>query len=325
MDVAGFLTAVAGKRIMVIGDLMVDRYLWGQVKRISPEAPVPIVEVEKEENRLGGAANVALNLQALGAEVLLAGLRGDDRMGEELLSLAEEQGFDPKLMVAVPQRPTTVKTRIIGNRQQMLRVDREDIRSPEPETVFGWMGQVQTALLQCDAVVLQDYDKGSLWADWIIRIIRAAQSRAIPVLVDPKFRQFWSFSGCHLFKPNLRELQQGMGTDISATDHSGLVKLIRQLRQKMPHRETVITLGAQGMVMLDADDQFHHVAAHRRAIADVSGAGDTVISVLALGLAGHVNSFQTLQVANLAGGLVCEEVGVVPIRAEKLLHATKKP
>ncbi len=319
MDVAKYLKAVKGKRIMVIGDLMVDRYLWGQVNRISPEAPVPVVEIEREENRLGGAANVALNLKALGGNVVIAGLRGNDLMGEQLVGLMQEQGFDDQLIVALPQRRTTVKTRIIGNQQQILRVDKEDTFVPDPATLFGWMGQVQAAISDCAAIVLQDYDKGTFWPEWITRIIRAAQGRGIPVLVDPKVRHFFAYTGCHLFKPNLRELRQGMGESVPKDDQAQLTILMHRLRKRMPHRETVITLGDQGMVLMDLEGQVHHLPAHKRQIADVSGAGDTVISVLALGLAGHVDSLQSARIANLAGGLVCEEVGVVPIRAERLL------
>jgi rfaE bifunctional protein kinase chain/domain len=319
MDVAEFLKAVRGKRIMVIGDLMVDRYIWGRVERISPEAPVPIVEVEREENRLGGAANVALNLKALGGEVLLAGLRGQDEMGRVLEQLAETQGFASHLLAELETRRTTVKSRVISNQQQMLRVDREDTLPPDPSTVFGWMGQVQAAIKDCDAIVLQDYDKGALWPEWISRIIKTAQKRAIPVLVDPKFRHFFDYSGCHLFKPNLRELNRGLGTEVDKTNWKELGKLMAQLRQRMGHRESVITLGDQGMLLLDTEEDLHHIPAHKRQVADVSGAGDTVISVLALGLAGHVDTLTTARIANLAGGLVCEEVGVVPIRVERLL------
>ena len=318
MKVQEFLNLVKGRRIMVLGDLMIDRYLWGRIDRISPEAPVPIVEVFQEENRLGGAANVALNLQALGAKVSLGGLVGEDQMGQLLIALTGEYGFEQELIMRDPFRPTTVKTRIIAQQQQVLRVDREERKEMIGEYQEAFLAIYYTQLEQCDAIILQDYDKGFLSRNLIRKIIRRANQLRIPVLVDPKFQHFLDFAGCTLFKPNLRELMHGLNVRLNDDTLSDVRKAILRLREKMPHRYSLVTMGAKGMLVLEKEG-WQYLPAKERRIADVSGAGDTVIAVLGMGLAAGIDMLPTAQIANLAGGLVCEEVGVVPIRPERLV------
>ncbi|MEM7370582.1 MAG: bifunctional ADP-heptose synthase [Bacteroidota bacterium] len=313
-----FLEDCRSRQIMVIGDLMLDRYLWGKVERISPEAPVPVVDVYQEENRLGGAANVALNIHGMGAKPLLCGIVGEDVEGEALRTLAQQQGWATELILPSKERRTTVKVRVIGNQQQVLRVDKEDRHVlPEPNS-RQLLDQVRECLPQCDAVVLQDYDKGLLATSLIQDLILLTNKHDIPILVDPKFRHFWAYEGCTLFKPNLKELKEGLGMNLRADNLPQLERAARQLRKRMPHRHTLITLGAGGMLWINPDETADYTPGHPRSVADVSGAGDTVIAMTALGMSVGLSPRQTAHYANLAGGLVCESVGVVPITPDLL-------
>ncbi|MEZ4775697.1 MAG: PfkB family carbohydrate kinase [Bacteroidia bacterium] len=320
-DIHTFLAGCRNRKILVAGDLMLDRYLWGRVERISPEAPVPIVDVYREENRPGGAANVALNLHALGAMPVLCGVVGQDQEGDELLIQANNNGFDTSLISRLPTRRTTLKVRILGNnQQQVLRVDNED-KSPLPEEMAESL--LETALDQIssfDAIVIQDYDKGFLNRSLAQTLISAAQQHNIPVLVDPKFRNFFSYANSFLFKPNLKELSEALGLRLNKNDLPGIVNAVLQLREKMPHIYTLVTLSENGMLLVDPRGTYTHIPARMRNITDVSGAGDTVISVATLGIATGISPLQAAMIANLAGGLVCEEVGVVPIRPDRLLE-----
>lgn len=310
-------------RVMVIGDLMLDRYIWGRVARISPEAPVPIVEVSHEESRLGGAANVALNVSSLGAQPILCGVLGEDLFGQQFLDLVADQGFDQQGLILTKERPTTVKTRVLGNRQQVLRVDREvtDYLSPTMQTLLKQ--KLTTLLPTVDGVIFQDYDKGVLTPGLIRFALEVCEQAAIPTFVDPKFRQFEAYRGCTWFKPNLKELSQGLGTTIAGGDMTAIAAAIQTLRDRMPHAYTLVTLSEHGMALRRETDLLH-IPAHLRDIADVSGAGDTVISVAALAILMGMEAHIAAQYANLAGGLVCEEVGVVSIQLARLLAEEKR-
>lgn len=322
LTAAEFLTRARALRLLVIGDLMLDRYLWGRVSRISPEAPVPVVDVTSEDARLGGAANVALNLRALGAAVTLCGTVGADANGELFTRILAEQGMAADGLITLETRPTTTKTRVIGGSQQMLRVDREQ-SAPLPEAeaarVHARLAQL-VATGPFDAIIFEDYDKGLLSADVIQAVIQSPQvrQRNIPVLVDPKFRQFFAYSGCTVFKPNVKELGEALGQKLDRAELDNLKQAVLTLRQRMPHSHTLLTLSEQGVLLCDAQGQFHHAPAHVRQIMDVSGAGDTVVSVMAVGLAAGLEPPRAAALANLAGGLVCESVGVVPIDAQRL-------
>jgi len=292
---------------------MVDRYLYGRAERISPEAPVPILLLEREESRLGGAANVALNLRSLGCPVEMAGVIGSDTPGEILREEARRHGIGLFALVEDPQRPTTTKTRLIAHHQHLLRVDRE-VTTPLPSPQ-------ETALLQKvrfllsqkpHALILEDYNKGVLTPSVIRSLVQAAHAENIPVLVDPKRENFWAYEGVTVFKPNLRELSEALGRKVSP-DPTALEEAIQELRRRMPHQYTVVTLSEEGMIVADEKGALKHIPAHKRQIVDVSGAGDTVVSVLAVGVAWGLPMAQAAALANLAGGLVCEYVGVVPV------------
>ncbi|MCL4109123.1 UNVERIFIED_CONTAM: hypothetical protein GTU68_031035 [Idotea baltica] len=297
---------------------MVDRYLWGNVNRISPEAPVPVVDVYQSENRPGGAANVALNLAALGCKVELAGAVGQDEEGKSLLAMLQKKGFGTDAILSLDSRVTTTKTRVIGNRQQMMRIDREDRDLLAPAEKQQMVDQVLALLDQVDVVIFEDYDKGVLEAGCIQTIIQACNTRNLPTVVDPKFNNFFGYSGCTVFKPNLKELNDGLKIQVDNNNMAGLLEAIALLKSKMPHLRTLITLSENGVLALDEEGNPTHHAAHYRKITDVSGAGDTVVAVMGCALGADIDLGTAAAIANLAGGLVCEEVGVVPIDRDRL-------
>jgi rfaE bifunctional protein kinase chain/domain len=319
--VESFFASVAGARILVLGDLMLDQYLWGNMERISPEAPVPVVDVWGREQRLGGAANAALNAQALGAKVTLCGVVGADPSGEHFIQLADEIGLDIRFIRTDGERKTTTKTRIICAGQQVLRVDEEDRDPIHPELSQQLLAALTTDIGQWDAIIFSDYDKGFLDRELIQGVIQAARKHGISTTVDPKFRNFFHYSGCSLFKPNLKELNAALSLQLSKTDQAGIIAALERLQQIMPHEHSLITLSEQGMLLQEAGSPAVHFPAHRRQVVDVSGAGDTVSSVAALGIQAGLGPVEAARLANLAGGLVCEQVGVVPIAPEALRKA----
>jgi D-glycero-beta-D-manno-heptose-7-phosphate kinase len=305
--------------ILVIGDLMLDRYLWGSVTRISPEAPVPVVDVRKDENRLGGAANVAMNLKALGVKVLLCGCIGKDRYGEEFRQVLASQGFSDKGLLELSTRRTTTKVRVIGNNQQMLRVDMEDKDDLADDERALLQAHLSALLSESpSAIVFEDYDKGLLDSPTIQHTIAKANELGIPVLVDPKFKNFFAYAGSAVFKPNVKELNEALGTHYERGDVAGIQQGITKLRTRMPHQQTLVTLSEHGVLLVDADEVPTHLPAFYRQIVDVSGAGDTVIATLAAFVAAGLPLTDAARLANLAGGLVCEQVGVVPIEKHLL-------
>lgn len=304
---------------MIIGDVMVDAYLWGKVDRISPEAPVPIVAVQKRESRLGGAANVAINVQAMGAVPLLCSVIGDDRMGEELLTLMQELSMNTSGMLPCENRVTTVKTRVIGNNHQLLRVDDEitedlDVKSREQlrNRIESMLDEHRPAV-----VIFEDYDKGVLSEELVGAIIDACRKRQIPTAVDPKKKNFMAYKGVSLFKPNLAELKAGLKIDLDKTSAEKLQQATEQFRTSQSIDTLMVTLSEAG-VFISRNGQSEIIPAHIRNISDVSGAGDTVISVASLCLALGLKPKTMASLANLAGGLVCEKVGVVPVDKEQL-------
>lgn len=293
---------------------MLDHYWHGRVERISPEAPVPVVEVERTEVMPGGAANVALNLRALGAEVALAGLCGRDENGERLQALLRDQGIWDYLIPA-EDRPTTTKIRIMGNGVQMLRLDREETAEPNTalaETVLAHVKHILESS-SWQAVVLQDYDKGFLSAPLIQQTVYYCSKRGIPLIADPKKRHFWDYGGVTLFKPNLRELVEAFSGSFGPRPGDNVIEhLLAELRRRMPHRLTMLTLGARGL-WLASDEGISRYPARERHVRDVSGAGDTVAAVAALCMAAGVEPETMAVLCNLAGGRVCEEPGVAVI------------
>ncbi len=319
LDLPGFFERILGMPVVVVGDTMVDAYIHGGVDRISPEAPVPIVHVHRREDRLGGAANVALNLVAMGAEPRLCTVIGQDPAAERLLNLMESQGLKTDWIVRSKTRRTTVKTRIICRNQQMMRVDDEEVRALDAEESSRLLAAVRNALgdRKVQAAIFQDYDKGVLTAETIPPLVQACKNASIPICVDPKRANFHLYRDVSLFKPNLREVSDSLPDMPVTADPAHLDAAAHAIRERLDNAVTMITLGEKGL-FLQVTGESRLYPAHRRDIADVSGAGDTVISIAALGLAAGLDVSAWARLANLAGGQVCEQLGVVPVNREKL-------
>lgn len=321
MQLPELFAAFNGKRVLVVGDVMTDAYINGQVTRMSPEAPVPVVDLQTQEQRIGGAGNVALNLIALGAKAILASVIGQDTPGQELHQMLQNAGIQTDALIASEERKTTIKTRVLSNGKQMLRIDTEDqhdLSSTETHSL-------QQAILQLfdqhiDGLLLEDYNKGVLTTQLIKWLISEANARQIPIAVDPKKKNFFAYKGCTLFKPNLKELKEGLQIDFNyQKDPSALHIAIEQLQKQLNSSYTFVTLSEHGVQLYDGNTH-HHQPAHVRNIADVSGAGDTVIATTCLCLICGASPSLIAALANLAGGLVCESPGVVSINKEKLLE-----
>ncbi len=304
--------------VLIIGDVMLDSYIWGAVERISPEAPVPIVTVKKKDFRLGGAANVALNVASLGAKPILCALIGDDDDGKKLIQRLEDSKISKEGIVVSAHRPTTVKTRIIASSQHVVRVDEESDRVVNAQEEREIMERIEKLLPSCQVVIFEDYDKGVLNASIIEKTILLADKNSIPTVVDPKRRNFLSYKGVTLFKPNLKELREGLKIDVEAANHSSVESAVDQLKEKLNVAGVMLTLSENG-VYIDFQNEKIKLPAHAREIADVSGAGDTVVSIAALTVALNLSPKQIAFLSNLGGGLVCQYVGVVPIDKEELL------
>jgi rfaE bifunctional protein kinase chain/domain len=312
-----------GTRVLVIGDVMLDTYVWGSVNRISPEAPVPIVAVEKREVRLGGAANVALNLKSMGAEPVLCSVVGQDARGDEFGKLLQKDNLSTTGIIKSADRKTTTKFRIIGNNTQLLRVDDETTTSLLPTEKEKLKLKISNILDEesIRIIILQDYDKGVLDKEIIEFTVDLASSKNIPLAVDPKQKNFLFYKNVTLFKPNLKEINEGLNLAITGENQQQVEAAVTQLQTSLNADIIMNTLSENGVfIRWKENDSYKssHLNAHIRNIADVSGAGDTVISVAALCLAEGLNPEDLTAVANLAGGLVCEEVGVVPIDKNKL-------
>ena len=308
------------KRILVIGDVMIDAYLRGNVNRVSPEAPVPIVSLQKEEDRLGGAANVAINLVAMGASAIICSVIGKDKSGDKMVELLEENNISSEGLIFSSTRQTTVKTRIIGNNQHLLRVDSEqtdDINKIEEEQLISKVEFILESKI--DAIIFEDYNKGVLTENTIQRIIALANAKGIYTTVDPKNKNFFAYKNVSLFKPNLKELKEGVGMNFSFSDKDQFEKAVLKLEEKLENKVSFITLSEHGVFIKDNNSQ-HYISAHIRNIADVSGAGDTVISLATLCLTAGLSIKEIAEVANLAGGLVCEKSGVVSIDKDLLIE-----
>jgi rfaE bifunctional protein kinase chain/domain len=311
--------------VLIIGDVMIDSYMWGKVNRISPEAPVPIVAVSKKEKRLGGAANVALNIQAMGANPILCSVIGIDYEGQNFLELLKTQKLSQKGILKSRTRITTEKTRVIGNNTQLLRIDEEveeDITPAETQqliTLISYIIQHE----KIDCILFEDYNKGLITPKLISKVVELAKSKGIPTCVDPKKKNFNAYKGVTLFKPNLKELREGLKLDISSDNINELQRAISSFRVKQKFDTALVTLAEKG-VIINSRSIKEHTPAHIRSIADVSGAGDTVISIASLLMALHVNPIVIAHISNLAGGLVCEQIGVMPVNKEQLLEESLK-
>jgi rfaE bifunctional protein kinase chain/domain len=308
------------QKIAVIGDVMIDKYIFGHVSRISPEYPVPVVDVTHENSRLGGAANVALNIHALGARTFLIGITGNDQGREAMTALMGEQGLEAGLLVPDPSRPTTCKTRILSQNHHITRVDYESRQPVDMATETKLLDMFREVAGSLGAVVLEDYNKGVLTESFIASVTAICRELRIPVLVDPKLKGFFSYQGCSVFKPNLSELAASLGVVLQNTDKE-VEKGCLMLKERLQADSFVVTRSEKGMTIYDGN--FTHIPATSLEVADVSGAGDTVIGMLALGTAAGLDLVTSTRIANLAAATVCQEVGAVPVRPDRLLKACR--
>jgi len=317
----GLFNRFASLKVGVIGDVMLDTYMWGDVDRISPEAPVPIVAMKKKEYRIGGAGNVALNLQSLGAQAYVVSVTGDDEDADLLETLFKEQQINTEYCIRSSERITTNKTRIISRNQHMLRLDAEittDLGSADEQRLVD-LFEAFVQKERPDVVILEDYNKGVLTEAVIRVVISVCRKEGILTAVDPKRRNFFAYKGVDVFKPNLKEVKEALNMLFTTPELPLLQDIHAELSNLLHHRLSFITLSELG-VFYQSEGESALIPSHLRNIADVSGAGDTVIAVAALVYAATRNAYLMAEIANIAGGLVCEEVGTVAIDAQKLLH-----
>jgi len=319
MELTSYFKTFEGKRILVLGDVMLDSYIRGKVSRVSPEAPVPIVQLESREDRLGGAANVALNLVALGANPVICSVIGDDAQSEMLIALLKESGISAEGVIQSKGRKTTVKTRVIGNHQHLLLVDEEQIdpiSASEEEQLISKVGELLT---QADGMIFEDYNKGVLTGTVIRSCSALSRQHKVFTAVDPKKENFFEYMEVDLFKPNLKELKEGLGVTFEfKSNKEAFLEAVNELESRLNNKISLITLSEHGVFFKEGEN-LKFSPAHIRNISDVSGAGDTVIAVVTLAMVSGMGIELASKLANLAGGLVCEKIGVVPIDKDQLL------
>jgi len=315
---------IAGLKVAVIGDVMLDTYWWGKVERISPEAPVPVVMLDKKEQRLGGAGNVALNTVSLGAKTALFTVVGNDEDANLLAHILAKNQIDTSYLIKSEGRITTNKTRVMGRNQQMMRLDTEittDISAQEEQQLLqNLAAYIQTE--QPSVAIFEDYNKGVLTEGLIGMAIALCQKHGVVTAVDPKRKNFFAYKNTDIFKPNLKEVKDGLNVLLEDVNEHCLNDIHQQINAKLGHKTSLITLSEKGLFVQNADCS-KIIPTHVRTIADVSGAGDTVIAVASLVYAANKNILMAAEMANLAGGLVCEEVGTVAINKDKLLRECK--
>jgi len=310
------------KKIIIVGDMMLDGYYWGDVNRISPEAPVPVIEIDDEFFRFGGAANVAFNIQKLGGTPLPIGVIGDDNEGRIFKSLLDEAGLSQNGMIEDTQRPTTAKTRVIARNQHIVRIDKESKNNVDEKIENKILTLFEKFIDDADGVILQDYNKGVLTPNLIEQIIKTANKQNKIITVDPKFDNFLSYSNVTVFKPNKKETEDAFGIRIYNEDD--LNKAGEKLLKKLNAKFVLLTLGEDGIALFEQSKPAKRIQTKARKVADVSGAGDTVISTLTMALAAGADIYQAAYMANYAGGLVCEEMGIVPVELDNLFSEIEK-
>ena len=311
-SVSELINGFSRLKVLIIGDLMIDSYTWGRVSRISPEAPVPVVNVIRRESRLGGAGNVVLNIASLGATAVICSVIGDDAPGRELQKIILDSNLSTEGLIVEPGRMTTVKERIIAGSQQVVRVDSETESSISSSSQKALLAHIKDSISDVDVIIFEDYDKGVLYDSLIQAVISMAKENNIPTVVDPKRKNFFAYKGATLFKPNLHELRDGLGLMPTDFDADHLADTVRKFKVSQEFTGVFVTLSERG-VYIDFENDQQLIPAHIRQISDVSGAGDTVISIAACVLALGGSTEQIASLANLGGGLVCESLGVVPI------------
>ncbi|MCS6990199.1 MAG: D-glycero-beta-D-manno-heptose-7-phosphate kinase [Chloroherpetonaceae bacterium] len=308
----------SSKRIAVVGDVMLDKYIFGKVERISPEAPVPVIDVSSQSFRLGGAANVAANIRSIGATALLFGVVGDDDDGAILASRLNGDGLSADFLVTEHSRPTTAKTRVIAQNHHIVRIDsetRKPISSATERAMFELLAEHVTSL---DAIIFEDYNKGVLTTSLIKKILALAQKHRVPVTVDPKKDNFFEYKRATVFKPNLKEISDALGRKFSNTDADATLAC-QMLQKKIKAENIVLTRSEKGMTIYNGEAE--HIPSLALEVADVSGAGDTVIATLTVGMTAGLDALTAAKLANVAAGVVCAEVGAVAVDKAKLFSA----
>ncbi len=311
-----------GKRIAIIGDMMLDGYFWGDVKRISPEAPVPVMEVEEEFFRFGGAANVALNILKLGGIPIPIGVIGYDNYGTIFTSLLNEMNIENDGIITDADRPTTTKTRVIADNHHVVRIDKESKESLSADVERKLSIHLASIINSLDGIILQDYNKGVLTKSFIQHIISLGNQLNVPITVDPKFDNFFEYRNVTVFKPNRREAESVMGIKIESDEDVSFAgnELVNRLNAKY----VLLTLGEEGIAVFGKGKMEKRMPTKARKVADVSGAGDTVISTLTIALASGADIYEASLLANYGAGIVCGEVGIVPITKDKLFNSVVK-
>ena len=313
------LEAMRRTRIAVLGDLMLDRYLWGSVTRISPEAPVPVVEIDSESEQLGGAANVANNILGLGATPLPIGVIGNDGSGQRLVELMKSAGCSTAGLFVDPERPTTIKTRVIAHNQHVVRTDRESKKTLAPDLQERIIGFISEHIADFEALLIEDYDKGLISQPLLARVIELARAHGKITAIDPKFNHFFDYRRVSVFKPNRKETEEVLGMKLTSPEN--VRKAGTTLLERLECENVLITMGERGMALFEKSGAVHEIPTRARRVHDVSGAGDTVIGTLTVALASGASIIEAATLANYAAGVVVGEVGAVPIDREKLVAA----
>lgn len=320
-EMISFIPRFKSARIMVIGDLMVDEYIWGSVSRISPEAPVPVVSVTSESLRLGGAGNVVNNIHSLGGKLLIGGVVGNDEMGRKIVQDLHKMGIDTKGIVIEPDWITTVKTRIIAQQQQVVRYDREIVRPIRPEALKKILSLLEDRIHELDAVLISDYGKGVVCQELVDRVRSLALGAGKIISVDPKVKNFPLFQKVTIITPNHHEAGQAAGRWIQSEED--LMEVGRQLLQQLQCNAILITQGEKGMTLFQDSGEITNIPTMAQEVFDVTGAGDTVISVLTLALAVGADPKQAAVLSNCAAGIVVGEVGTATLKASELEDAMR--
>lgn len=325
MNTTTLFNKISKLKVFIIGDVMLDNYWFGHSDRISPEAPVPIVTLKNKESRLGGALNVAANCNALGADTYMLSVIGEDEDGKQLLDICKKEKINTKFVLQDASRITTTKARVISSDKHLLRIDNEQTKKLSRDVAYKFINKCLKAIQieKPDVIILQDYNKGILTPAVIRNIISHGKEVGSVITVDPKFDNFFAYKGVDVFKPNLKEVKDAFGINRLTVSLKSLRRIHSDLQEELKHKISFITLSEKG-VYTQEEDNCALIPIHKRNIVDVSGAGDTVIAVASLVYAVTQNKDRMAQIANLAGGLVCEHVGVVSINKKSLKQGVTK-
>ena len=312
-----------GRHIAILGDVMLDRYIWGDVNRISPEAPVPVVEVRREEITLGGAANVAHNIKELGGIPYLIGVVGDDNSGESIKGLLAQQEIDPRFIILDASRPTTTKTRVIGQNQQVVRIDRETTENISKKIAQMLLSHLRVVINEgAEAVIISNYGKGTITRELLSQTLKLARETEILTAVDPKEDHFPLYRGITLITPNKHEAEKAVGFEI--TDESSLEAAGKKLLDMLSPEIVLITLGENGMAIFEPNRCMKKVPTFAKEVYDVTGAGDTVVSAYTLAIASGATAYEAAIIANHAAGIVVAEVGTATVTVPQLINYMEK-